>query len=82
MSPEALRRHGREVADWIADYCSRPPDGRSLPDRKTIGYTPLDEPRLIPRLTPHGRLLLEPSDEGPEPRPTTCSIGARKRPCR
>jgi len=26
----------------------------------------LDDPRLIPRLTPHGRLLLAPSDEGPE----------------
>jgi hypothetical protein len=40
MSPEALRRHGREVVDWIADYYSGPPDGRSLPDRKTIGYAP------------------------------------------
>jgi hypothetical protein len=31
---------------------------------------PLDDPRLIPRLTPHGRLLLAPSDQEPEPEPT------------
>ena len=40
---------------------------RQIPARsKNDRIRPLDDPRLIPRLTPHGRLLLAPSDEGPE----------------
>jgi hypothetical protein len=37
----------------------------------------LNDPRLIPRLTPHGRLLLAPSDEGPElePAPADEALG-------
>ena len=40
----------------------------------------MDDVRLIPRLTPHGRLLLAPSDEGPEwSRRRTSACGKRSR---